>query len=323
MGCSRDGRGGRSRLPRRVDVKQVAQQDGAAGCPVRPSRSDIGCACRTAAVLCEKKPLAQTHLAQLDEPSDRTNDDAPSLRLGGRAGRKLVHHLHEFAKAVLHDVGYRDRELLAPPALLDETRHGVSDVGECSLKVDVPTFVGDHEPLAPHPAGAHGIRGIRVRDSPLHAGGVSHDEESRDRVLHAELILDDAPTLGVDREPLAPAPADAHGIDSRDNPLHTDGVSHDDRARLLHALHSADAHVAHPCPAGSHGGDPSLAQAYDVAPPSGLILYTWNVEGKHDLVDVGSDPWTFYVCKKLEIVSTQQVTSSSDGRPSIARLQLW
>lgn len=69
--------------------------------------------------------------------------------------------------------------------------------------------------------------------------------------------------------------------------LHADGVSHVDRE--LPVLHTAAAPVTQHHRAESHGGESSLAQACDVDPPADLVLYTWNIEGKHDLLDVSGD----------------------------------
>lgn len=253
-----------------------------------------------------RRKLART--AQLCDSSSRTPDGAPMLRLRGRPGRTLVENpvVHEFAEAAISDQPlpecstgqYHSRLALLQPdplarlvlspgiaqgyvvhADVSETRQGACDLINCPPLDAADASHADNELLdlrRMDDAVVHAdeIECLQVASpvSDLPNGAADVSLADREHLVHHHAILDEC---------RQGASAVIECL------LHADGVSHVDSE--LPVLHTADAPVAPHHLAESHGGESSLAQACDVDPPSNLPLYTWNIEGKRDLVDVSGD----------------------------------
>lgn len=88
------------------------------------------------------------------------------------------------------------------------------------------------------------------------------------------------------------------------------------RERLVpHSVYASGTHHR----VADHDDEPSLAKAGEDAPPSDLLLYTWNIEGKHDLVDASCDLHWDILC--LQEVG-EQFEAPGHLDPAIGRLSL-
>lgn len=197
---------------------------------------------------------------------------ALSRRLGGRDGGKLVHKLQHKLYESGGEEGGADCDLSTHADIVGSPRHGMYNLDEWE-SVELHDGVD---------AGINGgVSDCGARDA-LH-GRVPHDavdDGDLDQLPSAEPVARHIPRPSHDL-------ANDNG-DDRDALLRVDDeVFHYHDVGLVRAPFASCAVTQ--LPGENHGGASCFAQACDIAHPTDLVLYTWNIEGNHDLVDVGSD----------------------------------